>query len=103
MLFQQREQAARLHQALTRLPEKYRTMIHLRDLLELGLILASLKKGPATHHSGEIGLHGNDDNNHSRDAERRCCHDRESRTGADGCPAVLRGIVARSTRLWDVR
>jgi RNA polymerase sigma-70 factor (ECF subfamily) len=36
-LFQQRERAARLHQALTRLPEKYRTMIHLRDLLELSV------------------------------------------------------------------
>jgi RNA polymerase sigma-70 factor (ECF subfamily) len=35
--FEQRERAERLHKALIRLPEKYRLMIQLRDLLELSI------------------------------------------------------------------
>jgi len=36
-LFQQQERAARLYQGLNGLPEKYRTMIQLRDLRELSV------------------------------------------------------------------
>jgi RNA polymerase sigma-70 factor, ECF subfamily len=35
--FERRQKAERLHQALLRLPEKYRVMIHLRDLRELSV------------------------------------------------------------------
>lgn len=37
VLLQQREQVERLHRAVARLPEKYRTMIQLRDLHELSV------------------------------------------------------------------
>jgi RNA polymerase sigma-70 factor (ECF subfamily) len=54
-LFQQRERTELLYHALARIPEKYRTMIHLRDLLELsveetGLLLSLTLPAVRTRH-----------------------------------------------------
>jgi RNA polymerase sigma-70 factor (ECF subfamily) len=55
-LFQQRERTELLYHALARMPEKYRTMIQLRDLLELSveetgqLLLLTLPAVRTRHH-----------------------------------------------------
>lgn len=42
MQIQKRQEAARLHKALTQLPEKYRSIIELRDLRELSIAATAL-------------------------------------------------------------